>query len=328
MKVLITGPDGLLGSHIVRELLADGYAVRALVLPGSSSRTLEGLPIERFTGDIRNAEDVRKALVGCDIIIHAAASTSVWPTRSQKIWEVNLRGTQNVVNAALEKRVKRFIYVSSASSYRHGSKFQPGTEDQPYGGSHYRLDYIDSKYKAHEWVLKAVREKGLPAVLVSPTFMFGEYDSQPSSGKLIIAIYKGKVPGYTAGGKNFVYAKDVARACVNAITRGRVGECYIAGHKKMTNGELFEKIATIVGGKPPRLKLPNAIMRAYGYVGTAIGTLSRRPPTLNHATAKVSCDGQYYSSQKAVSELGMPQTPIEEAIRSAFNWLKTNHYVD
>ena len=325
-KVLVTGPDGLLGSHLVRALLADGYAVKALVLPGSTSQTLEGLPVERYICDILNIHDVRQAMSDCTMVIHAAASTKVWPTRSRSVWEVNLQGTKNVVDAAVEKQVQRFVYVSSASSFQHGSKDDPGTETQPFNGFQYHLDYIDSKYQAQEYVLQATRERGLPGVVVNPTFMFGEYDSQPSSGKMILAVYKGELPGYPPGGKNFVYAKDVARACVNAITKGRIGECYIAGNTNLSYQELFQKIALIIGGKPPRIKFPDWTLRAYGYVGTLMGLLFRRPPTINHATAKISCDGQYYSPLKAVTELGMPQTPIEEAIRSAFNWLKANHY--
>lgn len=325
-KVLVTGPDGLLGSHLVRELLADGYAVKAMLFPGNAAKTLDGLPVERVVGDIRCIDDLRRAMSDCAVVIHAAASTKVWPIHSQETWDINLNGTKNVVDAAVEEQVQRFVYVSSASSFQHGSKDNPSTEKQPYTGFEYHLDYIDSKYEAQEYVLRAVREKGLKAVVVNPTFMFGEYDSQPSSGKLILALYRKELPGYTRGGKNFVYAKDVARACVNAITKGRVGECYIAGNTNLSYREVFEKIARVIGGKPPRRRLPNVLVRAYGYMGTLVGLLLRRAPNINHATAKISCDGQYYSSRKAVSELGMPQTPIEEAIRSEFEWLKNNHY--
>lgn len=326
MKILVTGSDGLLGSHIVRELLADGYEVKTMVFPGSDSKTLEGLPIERSIGNICNPDDLRQAVEGCEAIIHAAASVKVWPTRSQDIWEVNLKGTQNVVDIVLEKKLKRLVYVSSANTFQHGSKSKPGTENGPFDGYQYRLDYIDSKHEAQEFVLKMVREKGLPAILVNPTYMFGEYDSKPGSGKLLLAVYKGSLPGFPPGGKNFVYAKDVARACVNALSKGRVGECYIAGHENLTYKELFNLIEQTIGGKPPMLGIPALFIRLYGYVGTLMGLLFRRAPEVNHAMAKVSCHGQYYSPQKAVAELNMPQTPLKEAIKATFNWLKANHY--
>lgn len=326
MKILVTGSDGLLGSHIVRELLADGYDVCALTLPGSPSKTLEGLPIERVYGNICQLDDLKNAMAGCDMVIHAAASTKVWPTRAKDIWEINLTGTSNVVEAALDCQLKRMVYVSSASAFRPGSKAQPGSETNDFDGFHYHLDYIDSKYAAQNYVLQAVKERGLPAVLINPTFMFGEYDSQPSSGKMIVAMYAGSLPGYTNGGKNFVYAKDVARACVNALTMGRIGECYIAGNANLSYPELFEKMSQIMGVKAPSIRVPNPMILIYGYLGTLWGKIMHRTPGLNHATARVSCDDQYYTAQKAVKELKMPQTPLETAIQNAFNWLKTNHY--
>lgn len=326
MKVFVTGPDGLLGSNLVRELLQDDYQVKAFVFPGSRSKTLDGLPIERASGNILNIDDLRQAMADCDVVIHAAANTNVWPTRSEKIRKVNLQGTQNAVQAALDCGIKRFIYVSSASSYHHGTKKEPGNEQQPFTGARYGLDYIDSKYHAQEYVLESVRNNGLPGVVINPTFMFGEFDSLPSSGRMILAVYHGKVPGYTAGGKNFVYVRDVARAIVNAITLGRVGECYIAGHVNLHYKELFEIIAGVVGVEPPKYQLPDLVMRLIGWGGTAMGRLFRTTPALNHATAQISCDSQFYSPAKAVKELHMPQTEIDSAIRSAFHWLKSNHY--
>ncbi len=326
MKVFVTGADGLLGNHIVRELLADGYTVKALIYPGSQSRTLEGLPIERVDGDVCNVNELRQIMSDCELVIHAAASTKIWPPRAKDIWEINLNGTKNIVDIAIAQKIKRLVYVSSASSFQIGSKANPGNESQPFDGFRYKLDYIDSKYKAQEYVLQATRERGLPAVIINPTFMFGEYDTQPSSGKMIIAVYKGVLPGYSSGGKNFVYAKDVARACVNALTKGRLGECYIAGNINLSYQELFKKMAPILGVKPPSISLPNLAILLFGYLGTFMGKLLRRTPNISHATAKISCDGQYYSPEKAVFELGMPQTPIEDAIASAFNWLKTNNY--
>lgn len=326
MKVLVTGSDGLLGSHLVRELLSDGYTVKALVLPNSSSKTLEGLNVECVYGNICHPEEVKKAVQGCDLVIHAAASTKVWPTRCSDIWHTNLQGTRNIVEAVLESNIKRMVYVSTASTFHPGSKNHPGTENDPFDGYRYKLDYIDSKYAAHEYVLNAIRERGLPALIINPTFMFGEYDSLPSSGKMIVALYKGLLPGYTTGGKNFVYAKDVARACVNALTMGRIGECYIAGNQNLSYQEVFQIMAKVMGVKAPKFKLPQALIMVYGYLGTILGRLCHFIPNISHATARVACDDQYYSPNKAVAELKMPQTPLENAIMNAFNWLKTHHY--
>jgi dihydroflavonol-4-reductase len=324
-KILVTGPDGLLGSHIVRVLLEKGYEVRTLVFPGSRSQTLDGLPIERASGDILDTESLKKAVTGCDAVIHAAASTQVWPTRSARSWQVNCTGTENVVQLVLELGI-RLVYVSTASSFGAGDMSAPGTETTPYDGSRFGLDYIESKYAAQNYVLNAVRESALKAVVINPTFMFGEYDSLPSSGQVILAVYRGKVPGFTSGGKNIVYAGDVAHACVSALSKGRNGECYIAGNKNMSYRELTTSIAKVVGRKPPFLYIPDFLILGFGYLVTGLALLFRFKPGFSHATALASCSKQFYSSEKAVRELGMPQTPVEMAIQAEFNWLKANNY--
>ncbi len=327
MNVLLTGPDGLLGSNLVRILLAEGHSVKCLIFPGSASKTLEGLDIERFYGNILNPSEVSEAMQDCDVAIHAAANTSVWPIRSEKIRQVNYDGTRNIIDAALQHQIKRLVHIGTANSFAHGSKNDPGDETRPFTGGQFGLDYIDSKYRAQELVLQSVREKGLPAVIVNPTFMFGPYDSLPSSGKMIIGFAKGKIPGYTRGGRNFAYAGDVAQAAVNALTLGRIGECYIAGNTNLHYRELFGIMGRVVGRKAPKIALPDLAVKAFGYLGTASGMLFGASPALNHVTAQVAGHEQFYSPAKAVRELQMPQTDIETAISLAFNWLKENKYL-
>jgi len=326
MKVFVTGADGLLGTNIVLELLHQNYEVRVLLLPDSPSRTLDGLPIERTYGNILHRESISRAIKGCDAVIHAAASTAMWPPRNAIVRRININGTDNVTAAALEHKVQRFVYVGSGSSFDFGTKEKPGNENSPYTGNMYKLDYIDSKYIAQEHVLRAVQEHHLPALVVAPTFMFGPHDSKPGSGQIIINVYQGKVPAFSTGGKNYVHARDVAVAIVNGLKMGRIGECYLAGHENLSWEEVFTKIAKIVGVRPPALKLPAVVTKSVGYLSTAYGKLFNANPPLNHALAIISCDGQYFSAAKAVRELRMPQTPIETAIRESFEWLKANGY--
>jgi dihydroflavonol-4-reductase len=327
MKVFLTGPDGLLGSNLVRLLLEQGYGVKALVYPGSQSNTLEALPIEKVMGNILDREAVSKGIEGCDVVIHAAANTSVWPTRAPKIWAINVEGTQNVVEAVLAHGIKRMVHVSSASSFTHGPIDDPGDEASPFGGDQYGLDYIESKYKGQQLVQQAVNERDLPAVIVNPTYMIGAYDSLPSSGKLLVNLAKKKLPGYTSGGKNFVHVRDVAQAIINALTKGRVGECYIAGHVNHSYQEIFEIMASIAQVHPPRLAVPDGLMKIIGRISTIWGKLARKDSLMNHATARFACESQYYSPQKAVAELDMPQTAIEVAIQEAHDWFVENGYI-
>ncbi len=327
MKILVTGADGLLGSNLVRELLNRGHNICALVQPGRQQKTLEGLTLEKLPGNLLNAEEVSRAAEGCDAVIHCAASTSVWPTRSEIVNKVNIEGTKNIINAVKQNTVQRMIYVGTANSFGFGSKENPGVEGNPYKSAMYGLDYMDSKYKAQQVILNEVKENSLPAVTVNPTFMFGPYDSNPSSGAMIVALYKGKVPGYTSGGRNYVCAKDAAVAIANALTKGRVGECYILGNQNLSYKEAFGKIASTIGVKPPSISIPSAFAKLYGRVGSLLGNVSGKTPAISYPLSRIACDEHYFSPAKAVRELELPQTPIETGIKECFEWLKENGYL-
>jgi len=327
MKILLTGADGFLGSNITRELLAQGYQVRVLLIPEHITLTLEGLDIERFEGNLLNPEDVRKAATGCDGVIHAAASTSVWPPRNPLVNKVNMEGTENVIKAVLELGIPRLVYVSTASSFGFGTKEKPGDETCPYRSAKYGLDYVDSKFQAQQMVLEAVKKDKLPAVIVNPCFMFGPYDSKPSSGAMIVAVCKGKVPGYSHGGRNYIYVKDVACGVVNALKKGRLGECYILGNANLTYAEIFKLIADTTGTKVPPIHIPSGIIKGYGLFNTLAAKTSGKAPTLSYNLALIACDEHYYSPAKAIKELDLPQTPIEVAVKEAFEWLKTHKYI-
>lgn len=325
-KIFVTGADGMLGSNLVRELLQRNYEVKAFLLPNRPVDTLEGLPIERVYGNLLYAEEVKAAMEGCDAVIHTAANTSIWPNRAEAVRRVNVQGTQHMIDAALAHGIQRFVFVGTANTFGFGTKENPGEETRPYMGKKYNLDYMDSKYQAQQLVLNAVKEKNLPALTVNPTFMFGPYDSKPGAGAMILAVYNGKVPGFAIGGRNYIHVNDVAVALANALTMGRIGESYIAGHKNMNYKEAFSKIASVVGVKPPSITIPGFLTKVYGWFGTRIALLTGTPPVVSYSMAQISCDGHYFTAAKAVKELNMPQTDIETAIKDCFDWLNANGY--
>ncbi len=327
MKVLVTGADGMLGSNIVRLLLNKNHEVRVLLLPNSSSKSLDGLDIEKIEGNILSQEDVDKASDGCQAVIHTAANTNIWPDRSEMVRKVNYDGTVNMVNAAKSKNIERFIFIGTANSFGFGSKENPGDETQPFRCAKYGLDYMDSKLQAQNFVLDEVKKNGFPALTVNPTFMWGPYDSKPGAGEMILAVYNQKVPGYAVGGRNYVHANDVAIAVVNGLTQGRIGESYIAGHHNMNYKEAFSLIAEVVGVKAPSLPVPPFAGLLYGRLGSLYGSIFNKKPNVTYPMAKISCDGHYFTSAKAIKELNMPQTKIETAIEDCFGWLKENGYV-
>ncbi len=325
MQVLITGADGLLGSNIVRVALDKGYRVRAFVLPDSPSKTLDGLPIERVEGNLLNPGEVQQAVQGCEYVIHAAANTNVWPSRGPIYRKVNYDGTRHVAEACQRENVKRLVVIGSAAAFPPGTREKPADETVPMADTGYGLDYISSKREAQEYILREARENGLPALIICPTFMFGPYDSKPSGGAMIVGVVKRQAPGYPiSGGKNFVHARDVAVAAVNGLTMGRTGEIYLAGNENLSYKEIFAKIGRIAGVKPPALPMPSFVLLAVGAVGSFLGKTFGFQPKITLPMARVACDGQYFSARKAVQELNMPQTPIEQAIEEAIDWMKQN----
>lgn len=327
MKVFVTGADGFLGNNIVRELLNREYEVRAFLQPGRGKNPLDELGIEKVVGDLLKTEDVTDAAMGCDYIIHAAANTSIWPARSEITRKVNIDGTKNIIQAALEAKVKRLVAVGSANSFGNGTLSKPGNEETPFTADRFGLDYIDSKLEAQKLLLEGVQKNGLDAIIVNPTFMLGPYDNKPSSGALLIAMYQGKVPGYTSGGRNFVYVKDAATAICNGLTMGRKGECYIIANENLSYKEFNQIVADELEVKPPKLFVPKPFMLLFGLISQGLFYITRKAPDVSYQVARISLDTNYYVATKAINELKLPQTPTRIAVREAFEWFKANGYL-
>lgn len=327
MKILLTGADGFLGTNITHELINRGYQVRVFCQPGRPTELLDVLDIEKINGDILNPEEIAEAAKGCDALIHAAANTSVWPSRSEIVNKVNIVGTRNVIEAAIKSGVKRMVYIGTANTFGFGDKENPGHEGNPYNAAKYKVDYLDSKYEAHLLVVDAIKNKKLPCVIVNPTFMFGPYDSKPSSGEMIRSVIKNKVPGYTQGGRNFIKVKDAAAGVANALTKGDIGECYVLGNINLTYQEIFQKIADVTGSKPPKLGLPKWAVILFGSLNSLVASITGKAPSVSYQMAKIANDKHFFTPAKAVKHLDLPQNPIEEGIKECYDWLNENGYL-
>jgi len=325
--VLVSGANGFLGRHLVAELVGRHYAVRALVRPGTAPPFPAAWPVQYHAADLARPAALAGAADGCAAIIHAAALAQVNPARHPAVWAVNLGGTEAVLGLARQAGVDRLVYVGTANVFGFGPRARPGDETRPYAGRRYGLDYMDSKRAATDAVLRAVQQEQLPAVLVHPTFMLGPGDAKPTSNALLLELYRGRLPGYPPGGKNYVHVRDVATATVNALHRGRIGESYILGNQNLTYRDAFRLMARELGVAPPRWPLPAALAQLYGRFCDLQARRTGRPARLNAAMAAVANDGHYFSPQKAQAELALPQTPVAQAVREAFAWFRTHRYV-
>ena len=322
MKAFITGADGLLGSNLVRVLLAAGHSVRVLIQPGSRSRSLEGLPLERREGDLLDRGDgLASAMSACEAVFHCAAITDQWAP-AEIVWKVNEGGTRNVLEAGVKAGVKKLVAVGSASSFQFGPRERPGDESAPFPESYRGIAYMESKHRAAELVKEFAAERGVPACVVAPTFLIGPYDSRPSSGELIRQFIQRRLKFTSPGGRNFVHAGDAAAAMLSAYESGRSGETYILGGENLSYLEFFGKVARAAGLPAPKFVVPEPLILMAGCAGSAYERVSGRRALLNLTLAKLSVLGTYYSAAKAKKELGLAQSGIDQAIELAIASLR------
>ncbi|MCR4392052.1 MAG: NAD-dependent epimerase/dehydratase family protein [Candidatus Acetothermia bacterium] len=323
MKALVTGGTGFIGANVVRVLLDRGYQVRALVRPNSDRRNLAGLPVELVEGDVRDIGSVRTAVAGCKLVFHAAALYSFWVRPRRLIYQINVDGTRNVLQAALEAAVERVVYTSSVAALGLRGDRRPADEETPVDPRTIASDYKRSKYLAEQVALAFARERGLPVVIVNPSFPVGPYDVKPTpTGQVVRDSLRRRMPAYMDTGMNVVAVEDVAVGHVLAAERGRVGERYILGGENLTMRELLQLLAEITGLPAPRVRLPYHPVLALSYLNAGICALTGGVPRMTPDTIRMSRHHMFFDPGKAVRELGFPQTPAREALRQAVDWFR------
>jgi dihydroflavonol-4-reductase len=325
-KVLVTGATGLLGSNIAADLLQRGYEVRVLLRKSSNPIALAGLDVEKHYGDIVSADDVLAAAKGCAAVIHSAANTSQWGPELALHDAVNIQGTRNVLDAVKKWDLERFVHVSTANTFRPGSLEHPGDETGDFSYTVLRTNYIDTKNQAQQLVIDAVRNEGIPAIIVNPTFMIGGRDAKPSSGKMVLYYLRTPVVMCPSGGKNFVPVKDAAAGAVNALQHGRFAECYLLANANLNYRQFFNLIGEVIGRRKPSFNAPPGFLKGVGRTGDFISSLIGRKIPLSYANSSLLTIDNYYTPKKAITELQMPQTPLENAIHDAVTWFAANKY--
>jgi dihydroflavonol-4-reductase len=316
VKAIVTGATGFLGGLLVRELVADGVPTRILTRADSDVRWLEGLPVERVVGDLRDRESVHTALEGCDTLFHVAAFYSTREEDGPLMYQVNVMGTKNVLEAASDLRYNRVVHTSTIGTVGRPSDGSLPDEDVEFNLWDTCSHYVRSKYLAELLALNMAQE-GLPVVVVNPTSPIGPGDVKPSSsGKRVLAALSGELPPYPPGGLNLVAAKDVARGHILAAQRGRIGQRYILGNASgnLTLEQFLRLVAEAGGVKAARVP-KGSRLHAVRQV------LSRPGSAKGHLPAALTCD-----CRRAVEELGLPQTPLRTALADAIAWFREHRY--
>jgi dihydroflavonol-4-reductase len=327
MKVFVTGATGFIGASLVRELLKEGYSVKALVRPASNRRNLAGLDLETWEGDLRDSASLVRGLEGCDTLYHAAADYRLWARRPAEIYETNIDGTRNIMEAALKRGLTRVVYTSSVATLGSPGNGIPGIETTPVTIAEMIGHYKKSKFLAEREVESFVA-RGVPLVIVNPATVIGEMDVRPTpTGKIIVDFLNRRMPAYLDTGLNLIDVGDCARGHILAARHGRIGEKYILGNENFTLRQFLTLLAESTGLAAPKVRLPYTPILVAAYVNEAISRWTGIAPLIPLAGVQMAGNHMYYDSSKAVHELGLPQSPVAEAIRRAVAWFSRNGYV-
>ncbi len=311
---------------MTRLLSKRGYEVRALVRPGSNTLTIEGIKVEQTPGDILDAESVDRAVQGCDAVFHCAAAYTFWTRQPGLVRRTNVEGTRNVLEAAQRGQVSRVVYTSTVSTIGYSASGL-ANEQSPVEPSHLVGHYKKSKYQAEQVALD-MASKGLPVVIVNPTAPVGPWDVKPTpTGKILLDFLRKNMPAYLATGLNLVDVRDVAAGHILAMEKGQPGHRYLLGNRNVSLKELFTMLQTLTGLKAPRFKMPYWLAISAGYLDQAIeGKLMGRDPRIPLEGLRIAKEPMYVDCDKAVRELGQPQSPLETALERAVNWFRDYGY--
>jgi len=316
MRVLVTGGTGFVGRNLLHYLHERGYDITLLHRPTSK---LIGLPegIRRVTGDLTRPESIRGVCEGMDWVFHVAGEVTWGRRLRRRMFANNLEATRNLLAEAERSGVKRFVYTSSAAAVGLPDSEQPVDETFPFNGYELNVGYAIAKRQAEEEVLARAAE-GFPAVVVNPTVIIG---IRSGNSSFFAAVAKGRLRIAPDCGVNLVDVEDVARGHLLAAEKGRVGERYLLGGCNLSFLEAFRRIAEAAGnqGRIRLLRRPAAI--PLSLASEAVAMLTGREPLLAWDLVKLSGRKLYYSSDKAVRELGYAPTPFEQTVDKTVRWL-------
>lgn len=326
MTTLVTGASGFLGSHVTRQLVARGEDVRVMLRPSSTNRAIADLSLEYVTGDLRDPASVVRAMQGAKRVFHVAADYRLWAKRKQDIYDSNVGGTKNLLDAAMRAGVEQFVYTSTVATIavdrpQHPNEFTDSQLEEMVG--HYKR----SKWMAEQETLKAAKV-GLPVIVVMPTTPVGPWDWKPTpTGKIILDFLNGKMPGYVETGLNFVGVEECAAGHLLAAEKGKAGERYLLGSENLTLKQLLDILSRITGLPAPRMRIPHGLALGVAYANTMFSRLVGREPGIPVEGVKIARHIMFVDCSRAQRELGFKAGPVAAALERAVRWYMANGYV-
>jgi dihydroflavonol-4-reductase len=323
MKIFITGSTGFIGTYLIKRLTQTKHELHCFAREKSNTQLLKESGANIFVGDITDKASVLKGMEGCDWVVHLASSFVFWVPENKVFYDVNVTGTRNVMESALEKDISKVVYISTAAVY--GNAVWPIREETPVG-SERASKYVRTKYQGDLITWKLYKEKKLPLVVIYPSAVIGPNDPK-AAGQYIKNYAKGRMPTQvlTKLYFPFVHVEDVAEAIVRALEKeNNIGEKYIVSAENHTWGEINQMISEISGARLPILKLPNWSTVLTSYLLTGIANLIRKPPLWDMSVDQIRLMKQGFKidGSKAERELGISYTPIYDGIKEAIESYK------
>jgi dihydroflavonol-4-reductase len=314
--VLVTGASGFLGWHVARLLAERGYQVRALARPGSR---VIGLEPEIVTGDLRDPDSLKRAVMGCGLAFHVAADYRLWARKPVELYESNVEGTRNLLEAAQRAGVERVVYTSTVGTI--GIPHEGlGDEQTPVSLQDMAGVYKRTKFLAEQVALECAAS-GFPVVIVNPTAPVGDHDVKPTpTGQIIADFLKGRLPAFIDTGLNIVDARDVAEGHLLALERGQPGERYILGSENLTLAQILDALAKITCRKAPSARLPYAVAYCAGVCSTVWAEVTGVAPRVPIDAVRMARKKMWVTHAKARRELGFQPGSAENALRKGVEW--------
>ncbi len=316
---LVTGASGFLGWHVAKLLTEQGHRVRALCRPTSQIRELD---VERFTGDLRDADSLARAVEGCERVYHVAADYRLWSKNPTDLYEANVEGTRNLLDAALRAGVERIVYTSTVGCIGMPPGKQ-GDENSPVSIEDMTGHYKRSKWLAEQVALEKAQADGAPIVIVNPTAPIGDHDWKPTpTGKIIVDFLTNRLPAFVDTGLNLVDARDVAQGHILAAEKGKPGERYILGCEDLTLEQILQRLAKIANKPAPKVKLPYVIAYAAGVISTGIANITGKEPMAPLEGVRMARKKMFVTHAKATRELGFQPGSVDTALERAIHWFQ------
>jgi dihydroflavonol-4-reductase len=326
MRVGITGANGFIGNHLVRDVLRRGHEAVSFLQPGSRMSLFEDIeaPYETVWGDIRQAGSIDPFVGRCDVVFHLAGFNRYWACDPAIFRDVNYMGTRNVAEACLKHGVSKLVHVSSCITLGASQDPVPRNEESPFNLEGIRFLYAETKKAGEDLVKQMARTRGLPAVIVNPASAVGELDCGPTPiGKPISDICNGRWPVYVSGGACFIDVREVVRGLWLALERGRTGEQYLLAGDNLTNRQFMSQVAMCAGLKPPQLRIPKALLSTIAHGGEWFADhYSHKHPALTVGMTALIGKFLYFDGTKARDELGFIPGPSSQAISRSVRWFQ------